>query len=227
MRRTIAVVFIVAGLIVVATAAMALTTNDETKTTPARGTVKRVVVSNDNGDVTVRTGGDASVKRTERWNFVRPSYSQDVSDGTLTVRAKCPNVPLNNCAVDLVLQVPTKAAVQTRTVNGDVHVDGISGSPVTVTSTNGDLTLTDLATASLGAETTNGDIDVALGERPDKVDLSSTNGDIDAVLPKGSYDIQTRTTNGDVSVKALDDDSSSRRKVSVSTTNGDIALRGN
>jgi hypothetical protein len=228
MRRIVALVLIGAGILIAAGSAFAMNANEETATQRAEGRITKVVVENDNGDITVRPGDDAKVKRVERWNYMRPSYSQDVEDGTLIVRARCPGINLfNNCAVTLELTVPEGAEVTSSTTNGDTDVTGINGKRVSVSSTNGDLTLDDLGAEAVRAHTTNGDIDVAIGERPDAIDVSSTNGDIDVSVPKGSYDIRTNTTNGDVSVNGLEDDSDATSELSASTTNGDIQLRVN
>jgi DUF4097 and DUF4098 domain-containing protein YvlB len=246
MRRTIALVLIGVGILIVVGSVFALNTNSKTTTELVRGKIERVVVETRNGDVTIRPGDDPEVTRTERWNFSRPRYTQDVSDGTLTVKARCPAAVFNNCSVELALVVPESVDVRTTTRNGDIEISGLDDGSVTVQTANGDVDVTGLASDAVAAATTNGDvtianvradsiragttngeIDVRLAARPDDLRLTSTNGDIEAVLPSGSYDVRTQTNNGDVSVEGLDDDDSSDNTVTATTTNGDIDIRGN
>ena len=245
MKRTIAILLIVAGAVLLMGSAMAFTLNEETTTTRPDGEITNVVIENENGDVSIRAGERAEVKRTEHWNFVRPDYSEELDDGTLRIRTDCSSVLIfNNCGVELALVVPEDVDVATKSTNGDTIVAGLdSGSiaiattngdvdvadtdaeQVTVTSTNGDVTFDDFAVETLRAATTNGDLGVVVRNAPDSVTLNSTNGDINAALPSGDYDIRTATTNGDVTVDDdLDDEEGAERRVVVATTNGDIAL---
>lgn len=245
MKRAVAIVLIVAGAVLLMGSAMAFTLNERTATTEPDGRFSRVVLENENGDVTVRTGDRAQVRRTERWNFDSPEYSEEVEDGTLRIRTDCTSVLVfNNCGVELALVVPGGVDIATKSTNGDTTVTGLDGGSlaiattngdvdvtetdgerVTVTSTNGDLTFDDVAAEELRAATTNGDIDVDLRDAPDAITLNSTNGDIDAAVPSGTYDIRTATTNGDVSVADdLGHREGAERSVVVATTNGDIDL---
>jgi hypothetical protein len=245
MRRTIALVLIGLGVVLVAGSAFALSANSKTTTAKVSQEIRRVVVENQNGDVTFRPGRETKVTRTEHWNFVRTQYTQTISDGVLTVKAKCPSMLLfNNCSVQLALVVPKTVDVRTTTTNGDIEVRELEGDSlalattngdvditdihsdsVSATSTNGDLALEELRTKTLRAATTNGDIGVRVARRPDDLRLASTNGDIEAVVPSGSYDITTHTTHGDIDIEGLEDDSSSGNALSAETTNGDIDIR--
>ncbi len=228
MRRLLSVGLILAGIVIAAGSAFAMSANEKTTNERPRGRITKVILQNDNGDIDVRAGDTTTVKRVERWNFSRPRYSQEVSDGTVTVRARCPKMMFfNNCSVALELTVPEGAEVQSTTTNGDVDVDGIAGRTVSATSTNGDLTFDDLGAETIRAHTTNGDVDISLLDKPDDLDVTSTNGDIDVAVPSGSYDIETNTTNGDVSLEGLADDAEAMRKLSATTTNGDITLSAN
>lgn len=245
MRRTVAIVLIVLGALLLAGSAMALTLNERSETTRPEDDITRVVIRNENGEISIREGDRTEVKRTERWNFVRPRFRERVRDDTLEIRTDCANMLMfNNCGVDLALVVPEDVDVSTNTTNGDVTVTGLSNDALVLATKNGDVDLTDIRTERLSvsttngdftfeeldadelrATTTNGDIDAALTSGPDTASLLSTNGDIDAELPNGSYDLRTATTNGDVSVDDdLRDDPDSSRRVTVTTTNGDIAL---
>ena len=246
MRRTVAIVLIVLGALLLAGSAMALTLNEQKTTTTPEDDIRRVVVENENGDVTMSVGKSTSVQRTERWNFVRPDYSERIEDGTLTIRTDCAEMLMfNNCGVELSLVVPDDVDVATESTNGDVDIQGFQNDTISVattngdvrlhnaavdsvavTSTNGDLTFEDVTIDVLRARTTNGDVGTALNGRPESVTLTSTNGDIDAELPSGPYDIRTATTNGDVGIDDdLEDDDEADGRISVATTNGDIEIR--
>jgi hypothetical protein len=227
-RRIGAIAFVIAGVCAIAIPAFAASRNNETTTSKINGTIKRIVVSTQNGTVSIRPG-TPQVKRVEHWNHTRPRYTQRLEDGTLTVEAECPTrfltLPFNNCAVDLALLVPRDVTVKAATANGPITVSDLTGSTIDVSSTNGTLTLANLASRSVEANTSNGNIELTSTSRPASIETSSTNGNIDVAIPKGAYDIRTSTTNGDVSVKGLEDDPDANDELSASTTNGDIALR--
>ncbi len=230
MRRFVAVAFIVAGISVVAIPVLAASRNNETTTSKVSGTIRRVVVETDSGTISIRPG-TPQVKRIEHWNLTRPTYSQRLEDGTLTVKADCPSsfitLPFNNCAVALALLVQRNVTVKADTANGPVTVKDLTGSTIDASTTNGNVVLTGLGSRSVIAHTTNGNVVLTSVVAPSGIDASSTNGDIDVAIPKGTYDIRTNTTNGDVSVKGLEDDSDAKNELSASTTNGDITLRAN
>ncbi len=229
-RIVAAVLAAVAASLVVAVLATPTTSaqhlNEQRKVHGVSGTVRRVVVDNESGRVRIQPGATSSVTKTERWNLSRPRYRQDFKDGTLTVRASCPDLPLNNCSVDLDVVVPRAAQVVAENVNGSVNIEGFSGRSVSASVTNGDVSLVDLRSPAVSGETDNGDVIASLVGRPARLRITSTNGDVVASVPKGTYDIETETTNGEVSVSGLKDDPGAKRSLTASTTNGDVELSG-
>lgn len=218
---SVAVVAVLAGGIAIATSI-----NNGSDSTAVRGTVRKVVVSDDSGSVTIRPGHRTHVKRTEHWNVARPTYRQWLSKGVLTIESRCPSVPLNNCYVDIAITAPRAVTASVQTGNGNVVATGLQGASVSADTSNGTITFTDLGSRTIRGESSNGDVHVTLDARPRGLAISTSNGDVTATIPAGAYDIDTQTSNGNITVRGLRDDPSSDRHVSAETSNGSIVLRG-
>jgi hypothetical protein len=225
-KRYAVALLVAAGLVITPGSASAAPINDETMTSAVSGRIRKVIVRNEIGSVVVVPGASASVKRTLRWNFSKPSYSQTLADGVLSVRAHCPDFPFNECSTHLVVVVPRTTEVGVGVVNGSAKISRFAGRSVAAAVNNGMLTLSDLASPVVRADSNNGEVRVSFLRKPAKVALTNDNGDVLAWLPRGAYDIQTKTRNGAVSVKGLSDVSGTARKVWAQTTNGDVILRG-
>jgi putative adhesin len=223
-----------------------------TTTTQAGSPVIRVDVQNDNGDIAFRPQSRGTVTRTEAWNSVRPSYTQSLRSGTLTIRTQCPtNVPRNQCSVRLVIAVPPTVDINATTTNGNVRAAGFQSKTMAANSSNGEVTVSlDAQPASLSLETINGDItatasgkvrgaqstviakstdgdvNVSLKRAPTTLSLATNTGDIDATMPPGSYRLTTHTVSGDVSVSGVRNDPTASDAVSAQTVSGDITLAG-
>lgn len=144
-----------------------------------------------------------------------------------------------NASVRYELRVPRLAALDLRTVNGNVTTDGAGGGQL-LRSTNGKITVR-AAHDSVEAHTTNGSIQVELVEAPARldVDLGSTNGSITLALPGSAGGrVAARTVNGSVrsDLPLTLEGASSRRRLSgrlnaggpgsidLRTTNGSIRI---
>lgn len=122
--------------------------------------------------------------------------------------------------------------------NGDVDVTGVDGF-VTVESTNGDLDASGV-TGLDGAATTNGDVRVDVPDLRGDATCRSRNGDVTAAVPDDlSAAVTLEATNGDAGVDgvSMTVESSGESEVrgtmgdgehalAVSSTNGDVTLRG-
>jgi hypothetical protein len=223
-----------------------------TRTTQTGSPVTKVDVRNDNGDIEFRAGSRGTITRTEAWNLVRPSYTQSLRSGTLTILARCPkNVPRNQCSVRLVITVPPTVDISARTTNGNVRATGFQSQAIAANSTNGDVRVSlDAQPASLSLGTTNGDVsaiasgkvrgaqsnvtakstngnvNVSLKRPPTTLSLATVNGSIHGAVPAGSYRLTTRTVFGRVSLSGLLNDPNTLDAVSAQSVFGNISLSG-
>lgn len=223
-----------------------------TTTVQTGSPLTRVNVHNDNGDIVFQPGSRGTVTRTEAWNFVRPSYTQSLRSGTLTIRASCPNhVRANKCHVRLVITVPPTVDINARTTNGNVRVAGFQSQTLAANSANGNVKVSlDAQPASLSLRTTNGDViatasgkvrapqsnvnakstngnvNVSLKHAPTSLSLATVSGSIHGTVPAGSYRLTTHTVFGTVSVSGLRHDPTASDAISANTVFGGISLSG-
>ena len=182
----------------------------------------RLVVSNENGSVTVRTWDKTAVhvvaeKRAragseERARDVLREVKIDVrADGrTLVVETESPDDGMGgffswlegkhaDVDVSYEITVPKSLPLKVGTVNGRIDVAGINGE-IDLSTTNGRIDVAD-AGGSLIAETTNGGIHAVLTQVApgSKLQLETTNGAIDLAVPSSiRADLRAETTNGSI-----------------------------
>jgi DUF4097 and DUF4098 domain-containing protein YvlB len=120
-----------------------------------------------------------------------------------------------NVSVDYKLSIPEKAAVEVKSVSGDIHLRSIGG-PAKVKSTSGDVEI--LGAAGVEVNLTSGDLtlDNILGD----VYLKSVSGDIKASGVKGS--IELSSISGEIDLK----DVAEARSVSAKSVSGNITYVG-
>lgn len=203
------------------------------------GSYDRVDVRNRNGDVLVESGDGEEVevelvKRGRSQEALdRVSVTDEVADGTLTVRAEYQN-DLSSVAVDLTVALPEGVALASaRTGNGDATAREVPGD-ATVSTGNGDATAEDVdghvtvesangdavargTTGLLGAETANGDVEVEVFALREDVTCSTGNGDCEVGVGSDlDAAVLLRVGNGDVEVEEgveLEESERSRRRV--------------
>jgi hypothetical protein len=153
------------------------------------------------------------------------SEEQRVVDGRLELRASCPVLGSEWCAVDYAIEVPADLDVRVDADNGSVEVADVAGD-VTLTSDNGRVTGTGLRSDAVTADSDNGSVTMELLEPPASVEARSDNGSVDVVLPRTaeSYKLSIGTDNGDVS-DDIRTDPASAREITIDSDNGDATVR--
>ena len=142
-------------------------------------------------------------------------------------------------AVDYTVRAPSWVNITLDSTNGEIEVIGVGGL-LRAESTNGDIRATSLE-GGAEVETTNGNVHLDFARlAPSGLKSSTTNGDITVSLPRDvKASLSARVTNGNISATdlSLTTTEQSRRKleasiggggpqVRLSTTNGEIRLRG-
>ena len=133
----------------------------------------------------------------------------------------------NGVQVEYTVKVPSGAEVKFTTVNGGVHVNGLSGR-ITAETTNGGVVAREVS-GTIEATTTNGGVDVELARVPEGgATLGCTNGGIKLRLPQGARaTISASVTNGgiDTGGLALETSESSRRRLEGRLNGGGPRIR--
>jgi hypothetical protein len=211
-----------------------------------RGTVSRVVVAADNGDVAVRSGpaGRVTVAEARHYSWRKPKLKLSLRDGVLTVGVKCGSFD-PGCSSDLGITLPRGVAQATIAVDsGDLEVTGLDAERIDATSDSGDVDADDLSgTLSLAtdsgdvtgrglrgdrvdASSDSGDVHLALLTAPLKLSASTDSGDVDLDVPTDRYRVDANADSGDVSVDGVLRDDTAARSIDVSSDSGDVNVRG-
>ena len=102
--------------------------------------IRRIVIAADNGDVALEAGTsdieiDALIAEQEKGDG---KWTVDVVDATLVVTGTCDDGWFDRCEVGFRIMVPTGLDITVQTDNGDIDLQGLSGS-VDLTTDNGDI----------------------------------------------------------------------------------------
>ena len=186
----------------------------------------KVYLENVAGDITVSTWDKDKIEITA---IKRGGRQRDLDDVTIHIRQIDGNIRIitkhdrefslfrsRSVSVHYEIIVPSKASVRVKSISGDVEVRKIGG--------------------FLNVETVSGEIKVRVAEND--VQCKSTSGDIDLEYIKGDADLNTvsgeisiqeiegsveaSTVSGDIEMEAV----SHAEEIEVSSTSGDIDLRG-
>ncbi|MCE0766782.1 DUF4097 domain-containing protein [Pseudonocardia kujensis] len=188
------------------------------------GTVARVAVVSDAGDVTLRSGpeGASTVDHETRWTGPRPELTQQLAGGVLRITAHCPE-PGERCETRLTVTVPAGAASSVDLGAGDVVVSDLTGEHELRTA-GGDVTGTGLAGPRVSAHSTAGDVELTFAAPPTAVVAESTAGDVGVLVPLGPvYRVDAGTTVGSVEVGVADDPGAAAT-ISAHSTAGDVRV---
>lgn len=201
------------------------------------GPIRSVEVAVDVGTVAVAVGHDdgATVARTRRYLRGRPTTSERLVDGVLTVSSDCGRPVRLGCGVDYRISVPASAAVRIRTGRASVSVAGIAAmvdvtagagdvrlrgthGPVRVTTSAGSVDGADLVADFLDASTGVGAIRLSMAEPPGRVGLRTGAGGIDLALPvvPDGYRVDAKAGAGKVDIGVPSNPSGNRAVVAMS-----------
>lgn len=214
------------------------------------GEITALTVTNDVGNVTVVPGEVAGIVAYEQYNFQAPKLVHTLRDGVLHVAAPCPrttgvvDLGLNNCAADLVITVPQAVTVNAHdsvgdirirdlrgietvhTDDGDVLLDGVAASKLTVTSDTGTVRLANVRSDALTLRNADGDIRADLATMPHSLVARNDTGDVDLVVPAGIYALDLHSDDGSTHVTGITAHSDASRTLSAHTSDGDIRITG-
>ena len=232
LRGGVVVVVVVASVALVAAAGLSVASlafrRTERRTHVLRGTVSRVAVAGDSGDVRLRsaTVPDVEVRETRRFWLGEPKLRLSLRAGMLVAAVRCPRFA-PRCADDLEITVPARVREATVDVDsGDVEVSGFDARTVTAHSDSGDISGERLRSATVAGTSDSGDVRLALDATPRTVKARTDSGDVEVTVPTGRYRIEAKTDSGDVDLDRVVRDDGAANRIDASSDSGDVAVRG-
>lgn len=170
----------------------------------------------DSGDVAIRVGDVATttVHQDFRYHGARPDDTFQVN-GTELVLNRCEP----DCSVDYEVVVPRGTAVTGDAKSGDITIEGLAATDVTVQS--GDVRVLDGA-GSVKVRSRSGDITVNLAT-PQNVQAEANSGDVKVVVPQDRYRVQVETRSGDQQID-IPTDPAGTRTLDLRASSGDVRL---
>jgi DUF4097 and DUF4098 domain-containing protein YvlB len=189
--------------------------------------------TNDSGDVTIRAGDKAEVKRTVHYGDKKPGDTFRVKDGVLALDS-CTE---RNCWIDYEVTVPAGTRVSGELDSGKVDISGVAD--VNLRASSGEVNVTDVdgavnIEASSGsvrldeiggpvvAKVDSGNVEVGLAKAAD-VRVGADSGNVDVTVPDGSYKVTTSADSGSVD-SGIDDDPSGEHVIDVHADSGNIRV---
>lgn len=196
----------------------------EQGTEPVDGSVGRVEVDSDAGDVRLVTGEASSVARELRWTGdAKPVVEQRVEGDVLRVTARCPDADGERCQAGLTITVPAASSSRVDLGAGGIEVAGLTGDQDVRTGA-GDVRGTGIGPGAVTARSDAGDVDLTLAKPAPDVAAESSAGDVDIRVPAGPvYTVESETTAGDARVDVPDTPGADHR-ITARTTAGDVAV---
>lgn len=200
------------------------------RTTAATGPVGAVDVDTATGDVEVRAGAPGTpvtVTTTRRWSFAEPTATVRETGGTLLLRGRCGDAPLqllDRCDVTFTVTVPPGTRAVVRTATGDVRLAGRLGD-VTVRTASGDVRFGGAGAGRAEVTTAAGDVDLEFAAPPAAVVARTAAGDVTVLVPPDgtAYRVTTQVAAGRATVQ-VPQDPAAARLLEVSASAGDVVV---
>ena len=246
MRKLLAVLIVVVGMVGLAVAGLSTFAAVEDRTVSSRpGPIRSVEIEVEAGKVEVvaASANEARVDRRRRYIRGAPVINETLVDGVLRLTADCRRYVPIGCRVDYRVEVPGAVSVRVRTERGSVAVENMTGTvdvetkagtvrfdrtrgPIKATTSAGSIEGVDVVAGFIDATTDAGRIRLSLAEPSQRVGLRTDAGNIDLALPNvsGGYRVTTDTGAGKVDVD-VPQDAAAVRAVTATTGAGNIRIR--
>jgi hypothetical protein len=241
--RHVPVLIVLVVLVVAAIVLVLVLRGSEEATEQFTGDVRVVDADLIGGWIIVEpsTGGPTAVTRNTQWLLKRPSVSQELVDGTLTLRAS--GSPLVSGVTGYTVKAPPGVRVKARTLSAGIEVRGINGGAeietasggvtldgvggdIKVNTDVGDVTGTNLTSSALTVASRAAAVDVAFADAPVQVEVQSEGGAVIVGVPAaGAYDVDATSESGGVDVSVASEPGAPNR-VRVKCLTGAVEVHG-
>ncbi|MCC6831172.1 MAG: hypothetical protein IT200_07470 [Thermoleophilia bacterium] len=175
--------------------------------------------------VTGRPGtGSVAVRQTQRWWVGRPSFSARRAGSVLVVRSSCPVSLGRGCEGRLDITVPPGTAVDIRTDDGAVHLDGLSAA-VRVRSGDGVIDAAGLRGADVDLEAGDADVTAVFASAPRRIRASARDAAVRILVPRDGRAWRVEGGTGDATRDvAIAQDPAAARTISADTADGPVRI---
>jgi DUF4097 and DUF4098 domain-containing protein YvlB len=205
--------------------------------------VRAIVVKAQSGDIDLtQTSASSFVRETQHYDATRPTFTQQVNDGVLTIKSTCDGA---QCEVDLQVAVPAGAQVDVNVASGNVHARKIDVRDAHLRSHSGNISVdlighqqriwahTDSgninATAAdaraVDARTHSGNVSVDARRNPQRLAARTESGNVAVTAPKGEYAIGASTGSGTLNIDGIARNDRAPKSIDARTTSGNVSLR--
>lgn len=205
-----------AGLLLLGACGWEIGRNVQTDDVRVDDRISKVRLGSDSGDVTIRTGGDTTVRRTAHYDGERPGATHRV-DGDVLVLGSC---DVRNCWVDYEVTVPAGTTVDGDVDSGDVEVIGLGA--VNLRMDSGTATLRDTS-GDVNVVADSGDVTIELST-PGNVRAEMDSGNVTVTVPRGAYQVAANADGGSIDNGIAHDPTGSHR-IDLRADSGDITVR--
>ncbi|MEU1389169.1 MULTISPECIES: DUF4097 family beta strand repeat-containing protein [unclassified Nonomuraea] len=197
--------------------------NEETSTYQVKEKVQQLHLRSGSGNVTVTESDVPSVRVTERlyWSNDKPQAAHKVEGGTLSVYYDCEK-SWGTCGVEYQVEIPKGLPVNLDTGSGDLTLRSLTG-PLDLEAGSGDIKGEGLGGKKLLVKGGSSQVTLKYAAAPESVELSVGSGDVALTVPDETFDVKVGTTSGDADI-SVRKDSSSPRKMSLTTGSGDVTV---
>ncbi len=188
--------------------------------------VRAVEVDAGMGDVVVTAdpaAEDISLRQTQRWWLGTPRFSARRAGDVLEIRSSCPATPGLPCSGTLELVVPPGTAIDVRTDDAPVRLDGLAGT-VVVRSGDGAIAAGGLRGADVDLRAGDASIHATFATAPAQIRATAADGAIEIRVPRdgGAWRVDGSTGDAERRVEIAVDPAAPR---TVVVTTGDGAVR--
>jgi len=194
----------------------------------AAGSVLRVEIDLERGNLALVGGGldEVNVRRTDHFSYDHsPSEVRTLDDGVLRIRSSCAALLVGSCFADYRVTVSDNVPVVVRAPHGSIRLVSYRGS-AELDTTYGNISVPSFCGFVLQATTKTGDIDVHTGCSADRLELRADTGDVTVSVPEGRYRVDAATSNGSASVRGVTESDDAPWSIQALSNTGNVTVLG-
>jgi hypothetical protein len=179
-----------------------------------------------NVDISPSPNGSTTVNTRACWRIAKPTLTQEVLDGTLTITSECPSSlsVLNPCKRDIRILAPAGVDLDALAQVGDVSATGMAG-PTKLETAAGSARANAMLSDRIRASSHAGTASVDAVKAPFEVVATTDVGSVDVTVPAGAYAIDAASTIGLVSITGVTQEPSSPHRITARSETGSVQIK--
>lgn len=203
-------------------------TSSTSYTAKGPGTLLRLEVVVEHGDVEIVGGGpvDVVVERTETKAFGHEPVERRLIQGdVLRIESSCPTLVIGTCEADYRITMPENVAATVLSEHGSVRVNAFRG-VAELSTRGGEITVEAFCGRFLHASARGGDVDVRASCTPERLEARTDTGAVRIAVPRGTYSVDAETNGGTVEVFGLTQLRAAPARIQALSSSGDVTVGG-